>query len=229
MLKATSPDPSPANGGRRRLIALLVLALALALVAGCGDSDADREGEIAAEREDAAKEARAQARIRQLEKDLKEIERNGDGAPSSGAAPEPTALVPSFGAYTSSDGGWQAQVPVGDGWSEGVETQVNPGLHRTTFTGPGGAVLIVDSTPNETPSFSGSAPQSSVSHPIFSGATKLIFRGNTSVTPCETSTCVDYLLPSGGGGYAVLAGGPGNFSDFEAIGEAVMLSLSPTG
>lgn len=196
-----------------------------------GESSAEVEARIAAERADAAKQARQQQRIKELEKDLEDADGTGVTTPvptDPSGIPADSEFAPrSFKSYTSVNGGWTAQVPTGGGWSEGVDTQVNAGLYRTTFTGPAGAVMIIDSTPNEAPTYSGDVSRTPVSHPIFSGVEKLVFRGNTSVSPCETSVCIDYLLPSGGGGYAVLAGGPGSFPEFEVIAETTMLSLSP--
>lgn len=216
------------------MFVVLALFSAVGLVA-CGDdggeSSAEVEARIAAERADAAKQARQQQRIKDLEEDLDAVT---DGGSEGSAAPVPAPLPAdsefaprTFSTYSSVQGGWQAEVPTGGGWSDGVETQINPGLQRTTFTGPAGAVLIVDSTPSERPAFSGDVTRTPVSHPIFSGVEKLVFRGNTSVSPCETSVCIDFLIPSGGGGYAVLAGGPGSFPEFESIAETTMLSLSP--
>jgi hypothetical protein len=202
---------------------------------GCGGGDSAQEAleeRIAEERADAAQGARQRQKLKQLEKDLSEIERgSSDGEssaePSSGSTSADAVL--SYGRYASANGGWQADVPVGGGWSDGVETQINSGLHRTTFTGPSGAVLLVDSTPSERPAYRGSAARTPVSHPIYGDAERLVFRGNTSVTPCETTTCVDFLIPAGGGGYAVLVGGPGNFAELETIAETVMLSLTGSG
>lgn len=156
----------------------------------------------------------------------------GDGGANGSADPEAdtaTAGLPDFETYASAGGGWQASVPASGGWSDGVETQVNSGLHRTTFTGPDGAVLIVDSTPAEPPIYDGDAARSPAEHPVYDGVEKLAFRGNTSVTPCETATCVDFLIPAGAGGYAVLAGGPGDFAELEGIAETTMKSIGPLG
>ena len=159
---------------------------------------------------------------------VRSVESVDSGGPSN-EGPSAAGSGPAYDTYASADGGWKADVPVGGGWSEGVETQINPGLHRTTFTGPGGAVLIVDSSPSERPKYSGDAIRTSVSHPIYGEVEKLVFRGNTSVTPCETTTCVDFLIPANGGGYGVLAGGPGNFAELEAIAETAMLRLVAYG
>lgn len=221
-------------GSRWRVALVLVVGLVAAggLVACGGDDESseDVEARIAAEREDAAQQARQQQRIKQLEKDLEDAGEADAGSttPAPAEVPADSEFAPrSFKTYSSVQGGWQAEVPTGGGWSEGVDTQVNAGLFRTTFTGPAGAVLIVDSTPNEAPTYSGDVSRTPVSHPIFTGVEKLVFRGNTSVSPCETSVCVDFLMPSGGGGYAVLAGGPGSFPELESIAETTMLSLSP--
>ena len=204
---------------------------ALALVAGCGggnDEASDDEAieeRIADERADAAQEVRQ--KIEELQRDLRELERSDESAPATTPPPVPADL--SFVTYSSPNGGWEAEVPSGGGWSDGVETQVNAGLHRTTFTGPGGAVLIIDSTPQEAPTYTGDAARSGATHPIFGAVEKLVFRGDTSVTPCQTAACVAFLIPAGAGGYAVLAGGPGDFAQHEAIAEAVVVSLRPYG
>lgn len=211
-----------------------MLAISLQLgIAGCGDDesqDGDVEARIAAERADAAQQARQRAQIKELEDELKSIKEEGDSTVTAPATEVPASspVAPAtFTPFTTLNGGWAADVPTGGGWSEAVETQLNPGLHRTTFTGPSGAVLIVDSTPSETPTYSGDIARTPIGHPIFSGVEQLVFRGNTTVSPCETSYCVDYLIPSGEGGYAVLAGGPGSFAALQSIAESVMLSLTP--
>ena len=145
----------------------------------------------------------------------------GSGSPSSGV---------SYRTYRSEAGGWKAKVPTGGDWSDGKESQLNPGLHRTTFNGPGGTVLLIDSTPSERPAYAGDADRSPVDHPAFDGVEKLIFSGNTTITPCETKACVDYLIPSGNGGYAVLAGGGiGSLSELESIAGKVARSLRRYG
>jgi type II secretory pathway pseudopilin PulG len=215
---------------RAAAVAGVVALVAAVGVGGCGGSDDSDEQaveeRIAEERADAAQKVRQRQKIKQLQRDLRELQESGESA-ATPSSPSPVPADLGFVTYSSPGGGWQAEVPSGGGWSEGVETQVNPGLHRTTFTGPAGAVLIVDSTPQEAPAFSGDAARSPASHPLFGAAEKLVFRGSSSVTPCETATCVDYLIPAGAGGYAVLAGGPGDFAQLEAIAEAVMVSLRP--
>ena len=140
------------------------------------------------------------------------------------------AAQPDFEQYTSESGGWSAEIPTGGGWGTPLETEPTPGqLFRTEITGPNGAVLIIDSTPSEAPTFNAaSQSRTVVDHPTFGSAEKIVFQGSDNIESCATGTCVDYLLadPSGGG-FGVLAGGPDDFDALQEIAERVALSLEP--
>lgn len=131
--------------------------------------------------------------------------------------------------YTSTRGGWAADIPSGNGWSEPVESEPTPGqLYRTEITGPAGAVLIIDATPFEAPTFNAETQsRQAVSHPAFDSAVEIIFQGSENIASCVANQCVDFLLSNGSGGYAVLAGGPGDFEGLRELAEKVMLSLRP--
>jgi hypothetical protein len=149
-----------------------------------------------------------------------------------GAPTASTAGQPDFEQYASETGGWSAEIPTGGGWGSSVETEPTPGqLFRTEITGPNGTVLIVDSTPFEAPTFNAeSQSRTVVDHPTFGSAEKIVFQGSDNIESCVTGTCVDYLLASpDGGGFGVLAGGPGDFDALQDIAERVALSLKPYG
>jgi hypothetical protein len=235
-----TPRPAAANLDPRPLLAPILVAVAVAIVAGIAvwehvvrDDETGSDVALSAESDEGATalpspEASDEGGAGVTESggvDPGDSEATTDSS-STSDAPTPSDL--SLRQYSSAAGGWTAEVPSGSGWSEATETQVNPGLHRTTFDGPDGAVLIVDSTPAERPQYEGSASRTTVTHPSFGEVEKLTFRGNSTLTPCETSTCVDFLIPAGSGGYAVLAGGSRDFTELEAIAEQVMRSLQST-
>jgi hypothetical protein len=148
---------------------------------------------------------------------------HGDGADVATGA---SGLQP----YTSRAGGWSADVPSGNGWSDPVESEPTPGqLFRTEISGPAGAVLIIDATPFQTPTFNAATEsRQTVSHPVFDSAEEIIFQGSENIPSCASNECVDFLLSNGsGGGYAVLAGGSGDFESIRALAQKVMLSLRP--
>ena len=150
----------------------------------------------------------------------------GSHGSSASATTEGTGFID----YTSATGGWTAEVPDGLGWGSPVETEPTPGqLFRTEFPGPDGATLVIDATPFEPPTFNAaSQSRETISHPGFASAEKVVFQGSENIASCAVGTCVDFLLSNGAGGFAVLAGGPENFAELEALAERVALSLRPS-
>lgn len=159
--------------------------------------------------------------------------------PSEPSAPEPSApepsasaasALPDFEPHSSSQGGWSAEIPAGDGWSSPSPESLSGGaILRTTLRGPNGTILIVDATPSEAPVFKRSAiSRSAVSHPAFAGAEEVVFTGDSPIAECNSGECVDYLLPDGSGGYAVLAGGD-DFDYAREVAMHVMETLRPGG
>ena len=157
----------------RRLPALGAALLALSLGAAACGGDEDVENSVSqvelnqavrdAERE-ARREAETEAKLDELKEkvdDLEDVADSGSGSslcsPRIGSVLPPAEASTDVGTttYAHESAGWTAEVPAGGGWSDGVETQVNEGLLRTTFDGPGDSMLTIDSTPYEAPAFGG--------------------------------------------------------------------------
>ena len=156
------------------------------------------------------------------------VERTTTDEPPETATPEPAPRRAfSYEPYTSQQGGFDTVLPTGDGWLEPAEEKVSDNLSRTTLAGPGGLVVIIDSTPNEAATFKPANRCSQVSVPNVPYAAKCVFRGG-SLAPCQRSRCVDYLLNAGvdGPGWGVLVGG-GDFRDSNSIAGRVAESLEP--
>jgi hypothetical protein len=214
---------------RQGLAAVLIVAALLA--AACGeddDSDADQlaeerlqQEEIEAAEEEAARDARQAERIRQLEKQVDEEE--------AASTPAPAVEPATYTTYTADEAGWSAEVPSGGGWSDPTTTEEVPGRRwRTVINGPGEIFVIVDSTPTDVPVYEGPAQRTTVSHPIYGPVTEVVFQAADSrIADCQIGTCVDYLVPNNeGGGYGVLAGGPGHsFEELQGIAMRVMQSI----
>jgi len=119
-------------------------------------------------------------------------------------------------------------VPSGPEWTTKPESEVNPGLFRTTIFGPRGIEIWIDHTPDEEARFArrGRAVQKRrrIDHPVFGLADEWVFRGGLS--RCESVPCVDYLMNSPGKGYAVLGGG-GDYGTARAEAQRVALRLTP--
>ena len=98
-------------------------------------------------------------------------------------------------------------------------SEQNPALFSTRMQGPNGLFVVVHTTPSDTPAFSGAPIDSrtTVTAPNFGTATKIVFQGNSNFPECEGGLCVDYLIPSGAGGYAILAGGGGDIGAAEEV------------
>ena len=136
---------------------------------------------------------------------------------------------PRFERYVSTDSGFQADVPTGDGWSEPEESSPNDQLFAVTLDGPDGLELIINYTPGEAAQITPADSCRLVDHPEFDEAQKCVFRGG-SIEACERTQCVDYLLNDSpdGPGWAVLVGG-GPPSRSEAVARRVAESLVPLG
>lgn len=99
----------------RRLAPLLIAASLTALVGACGSSDADSqaalEQRIERERDEAARLARQDEKIKQLEKEVREAKKSGGGTSSSNAS---SSRTPASAAGTTSNASASA-----DDWSGG--------------------------------------------------------------------------------------------------------------
>lgn len=143
---------------------------------------------------------------------------------SSEAAPPPEFT------YTSYSGpAFQARVPTGGGWAAPAQSEPTPGrLFRTSVRGPDGLFVIIDFTPFEAATFGGSfSSRSEVGQTAFGSATRYVFQGG-ALPECQRGTCIDYIINSGGAGFAVLAGG-GSEATTSAIAQTVAESVTPAG
>lgn len=140
-------------------------------------------------------------------------------SPAGLAAPELPRLIRYRSIY------WTAKLPTGNEWSRPEATDLG-GLDRTELRGPDSSIVIIDYTPSERPS-----PANVVSRqPAYIGANadaeQVRIQGG-DICPQET-TCTDYLLPTGAGGYAVLVGWPGREATAAKLARAIASSLVPT-
>jgi hypothetical protein len=212
---------------------LVALFAGVALVAGCGSSGDDTSSISEADLKQAVRDARQEERLKALKDQVKDLEKQGDEtAPSTSGTTTSTSTTSSavsYSPYADSGGGWTAEIPTGGGWSAPTQSQPNGDGSRytTRVQGPSGMFLIVDTTPSDTPAFGGAPVDSrtTVSAPNFGTATKIVFQGNSNFPECEGGLCVDYLIPSGGGGFAILAGGGGDFGAAEDVAAHVLSTL----
>lgn len=215
--------------------ALIAISICLPLaITACGDSDPTTESTESiseSDLKDAVQAAKQKEQIKALEGKVEDLQ-EGDGGTAAATGPV-TDLRSSgggvaFTTYTDGAAGWTAEIPTGGGWSQPTQSQPTPGaLFETQLVGPDGLFLVVDYTPNEAPSFGGAPVDSrtTVSTPNFGTVEKIVFQGNSNFPLCDAGLCVDYLVPSGSGGYGVLAGGGGDLSDAEAVAERVLATL----
>lgn len=153
----------------------------------------------------------------------------GISAPVGPAASSDTAPAPAF-TYTGYSGpAFQARIPTGGGWAAPAQSEPTPGrLFRTSVRGPDGLFVIIDFTPFEAATFGGNfSSRSEVGQTAFGSATRYVFQGG-SLPECQRGTCIDYIINSGGAGFAVLAGG-GPEATISAIAQTVAESVTPAG
>jgi len=207
--------------------------LAAALLVGCGSGGGDTSSISEADLKEAVRDARQEERLKALKEDVEELrDEAGEGSGDSPSA-TPGAPAPGSGGgftyttYSDSLGGWTAEVPTGDGWSAPSASEQNPALFSTRIQGPNGLFVVIHTTPSDTPAFSGAPIDSrtTVSAPNFGSATRIVFQGNSNFPECEGGLCVDYLIPSGAGGYAILAGGGGDVGAAEEVASHVLGTL----
>lgn len=204
--------------------------------AGCGGSDEPDQAALEQARQEGAQAARQNARIRELERKVRQSKKDdqGDTTVPSASSAEPTtttasSYVSTYVPYTSSTAGftYSAEVPSGGGWSPPAETVESSGRLRTTMRGPDGTLLLIDYTPNDVPQLGGSYDAASASlQTNFGTATKYTFSSSESLPDCNGRPCVDYFINDGsGGGWAVLGGGP-SLSVADSIASHVAQSIS---
>ena len=138
------------------------------------------------------------------------------------AQPPPSTLPPLI-RYPSFY--WSARVPSDGGWSLPQST-AQGALDRTEIRGPNGALAIIDFTPYQSPSPSNVISTAPANLPNNPGASVVRIQGG-DLCPVGT-TCTDYLLPIGDGGYAVLVGWPGKEQEAAQLARLMARSLIPT-
>ena len=220
----------------------MTLAVFVAIVLpGCGSSSTDQSAQqraIAQARREGAQTARQNAKIHELQREVRQQrDPSGGGVvPSAGttttatSTPSVSSLVASYVPYQPSEPtyGYVAEVPSGGGWTSPEESHPTSGsLLRTSLRGPDGTLLIIDRTPDEVPTLGGSYDSSNtVSQPTFGSATEYIFSRSQGLPDCNGRPCVDFLINDGsGGGWGVLGGGP-SLAVAESIASHVAQSIS---
>jgi hypothetical protein len=208
------------------------LLAAMAILAGCGSGGGESRSISEADLKEAVRDARQEERLKALQDQVKDLQ-DEDGTTSDGPSGTPgTPATDSGGeltytSYTDSAAGWTAEIPTGGGWSAPTQSQPSSARFTTRIQGPNGMFLLIDTTPSDTPAFGGAPIDSraSVSAPNIGPATKIVFQGNSNFPECEGGLCVDYLIPSGAGGYAILAGGGGDLGAAEEVASHVLSTL----
>lgn len=144
--------------------------------------------------------------------------------PSGGSSSQ----TPSAVSFTNYRGpAFQAKIPTGGGRAAPSQSEPTPGkLFRSNVRGPNGLFVIIDFTPFEAATFGGKyQSRTQVGQTAFGSATRYLFQGG-SLPECKRGTCFDYIINSGGAGFAVLAGGG---SAAAQIAETVAESVTPIG
>ncbi len=132
-------------------------------------------------------------------------DRQATAGQQAAKTPPPPVVIPTT-TYTAPAGGYSAKVPAGEGWSNRGERNLN-GVIRTTFVGPDGQQLWIDSTPKIAPAF-GREGRTVTQQRRLDGPLGPIVGYRFTGVPTEFcgGGCVDYQLDLGGRGFAVLAG-----------------------
>lgn len=116
------------------------------LLAGCGDSDASQE-ELEAARKQGAAKAHQQAKIRQIQKELKELKKGGGsggaGAPSAGTSPAPE------GGSTATSGNCGGSLAANENTTCGFAQNVEQAYYAELGSGSG-TVIAYSPTTGET-------------------------------------------------------------------------------
>ncbi len=149
------------------------------------------------------------------------------GGASKPVGPSGSSTAPTTVDYTNYNGpAFQAKIPTGAGWAAPAQSEPTPDrLYRTNVRGPDGLFVIIDFTPSEPATFNSKyQSKRQVGQTAFGSATRYVFRGG-SLPECQRSTCFDYIINSGGAGFAVLAGGG---SAASGIAQTVAESVTPT-
>lgn len=213
--------------------AVCLFAAGAISLSACGGSGDQTDTISKAELKEAVQAARQKERLRALQEQVDDLKKEDDTSSSDGATTSSSSSTTdsggvSYTSYTDSAAGWTAEIPTGGGWSHPTLSEPTPGrLFETQLTGPNNLFLVVDYTPTDAPGFSG-APvdsRSAASSPNFGTVQMIVFQGNSNFPLCESGLCVDYLIPSGSGGYAILAGGGSGLSEAQEVADHVLATL----
>ena len=136
------------------------------------------------------------------------------------------ADIPALDTYFS-EHGWSARMPDSAQWSAPEDEPSESGLlYRSRVYGPDGAIVVVDFTPSERPNPSNVVGTEPATLPNSPDAQVVSIQGG-DLCPAGI-TCVDYLIPQGNGGYAVLVGWPGNDEGAAQLANEIVASIMPS-
>ena len=98
-------------------------------------------------------------------------------------------------------GGYSAKLPGGDGWAKPVE-QHRDGTLRTTVSGPGAAVAVIDRTTAGLPTAleRGAETVRTLTVPTFGRGDEFVVTRHTSAAPCDELGCVAVRVSDDQGG-----------------------------
>ncbi len=212
---------APASPPRRSRTPIAIAAAVLLAAAGAGAAVLLTGGDDEPARTEARTTTTADARTVERVR-TQTVERTVTAPPTSTEAPAPPPETLDFAPYTPASGTWTAELPVGEGWQNAGEQELNPGLLRTAVSGPDGAQLWIDVTPAEPPGFDTGSVEVASERTLAGGIREIVFTGGTSF--CDRGTCALYQLRSGPGGAAVL-GGPTATARAAALRTATSMQL----
>jgi|GEM_PF-6871293 len=128
---------------------------------------------------------------------------------------------------TDQKGGWTAFVPKGGGWSPMVVDEHVPNRRTVSRQYGPGSTLAVYSTPADRPDPGLLGSDIASSSYLVNGAQEIVMEpgvGTQFEPACGYSRCIDYLIDSGSGGFAVLVSAP-TVAEAQEIGRATAKSI----
>lgn len=129
--------------------------------------------------------------------------------PQATPAPAPASTEPAVGAtlnYTSPSGFYSAEFPAGSAWRVIGESELNPGLLRTTLQGPAGGTVWIDVTPAEPPGFDNTRVAVQADRTLGGGIREIVFGLGGPDFCAAAGSCALYQLNYGDAGIAVIGG-----------------------